>query len=308
MGWQKNRILRGNIINILITGATGFIGMHLIAKFNNHNITILTRNKQKAENLIKNDKIKILNNLEDITTDTKIDVIINLAGAKISKRWSNNYKNTLITSRTNTSQSIVNLVNRLSTKPKKIISASAIGYYGNQAGDITEESKPHQCFTNDLCSQWEKTISQCEGTNIIIIRLGVVLGLNQGILKETTPIFKLGLGGKIASGEQYLSWVHIFDVVEGIAFLIENEAATGVYNLTAPQPVTNSQWTNCLAKTLQRPAILPLPKFLIKLIFGEMGLELLANGVKVLPKRLTLAGFSFKFNTLEKALLNIYKD
>lgn len=296
-------------MNILITGATGFIGSNLIEKFKSHNITILTRDITKANNLFIKHDIKILNSLDSISNDAVLDIIINLAGSPISKRWTKKYKKTLIDSRVLTSEKIAILVKRLIVKPKKIISASAIGYYGSQSADVTEESAPKKCFTNNLCSQWEESIMKCNnlGANVVILRLGVVLGLNKGILKETEPMFKLGLGGKIASGRQYLSWVHIVDVVDSIEFLINDNSASGAYNLTAPQPVTNKDWTNSLAKTLNRPAIIPLPSFLIKLIFGEMGESLLINGVKVLPKRLTLAGFKFKFNTLEKALANIYK-
>lgn len=298
---------RGIIMNILITGATGFIGSALIEEFNkkNHKITILTRNKK----YLAKKKLAVFESLDDVSDDSIFHTIINLAGAPISKRWSTSYKNELIESRIKITGSINALVKRLHKKPKTIISASAVGYYGHQGSVIiNEESNPHDEFTHKLCRMWEEEALRSKklGVNVTIIRLGVVLGIDGGILKETVPIFKMGLGGKIGSGKQYISWVHIDDVIAAINFLLQSNTEGGVYNLTAPFPVTNAQWTQLLSRALARPALLPLPGILVKLLFGEMGEALLLRGQKVVPKRLEKAEFKFQYPTLEDAFSHIF--
>lgn len=293
-------------MKLLITGATGLIGTAIINDLHqeNHEITVLTRNKKH----VKQSFLTVYEDVGEIPNNSVFDFIINLAGAPISKRWSEDYKKKLITSRTNITKSLYGLVKRLEQKPKMLISASAIGYYGSQ-GDrsINEDSSPNNEFTHKLCSLWEQEALQLKelGLNVAIIRLGVVLGANGGILKETVPVFKMCLGGAIGAGTQYMSWVHILDVVRAIKFLLVKHDKNGIYNLTAPVPVTNIAWTKALAKALNRPALLPLPSIIVKFIFGEMGDVLLLHGQKVLPEKLLSAGFEFKYKNIDLALLNI---
>ena len=294
-------------MKILITGATGFIGNELINEFQqaNYDISILTRNRKK----VKKNFLTIYEHPDEISENKVFDSIINLAGAPISQRWSKNYKKQLIESRINVTRGLYDLVKRLRKTPKMLISASAVGYYGNQGElELTEESNPVKEFTHELCMIWEKEALKLQdfAINIAIIRLGIVLGSNGGILKETTPIFKKCLGGRIGIGNQYLSWIHIFDVVQSIKFLLLNNDVSGIYNLTSPFPVTNKYWTKSLAKVLNRPAIMTLPSFVVKAIFGEMGESLLLNGQKVIPQRLLDAGFNFKYKKVEDALYNIF--
>lgn len=293
-------------MNILISGGSGFIGRNLIDSFlkKNIKITVLTRNKNK----FNNSRLNIIEKLEEVQKNSVFDAIINLAGAPIERRWSESYKEKLIMSRINTTESIYKLVSRLEVKPRILISASAIGYYGRHGDEpIDENSKPSEEFTHQLCKKWEKAALKVEDfdTRVCIIRLGVVLGENGGVLKKTLPLFKMGLGAKIGSGKQYFSWVHIEDVVSAIHFLFHGKNTRGIYNLTSPNPVTNLEWTQVLASTIKRSAILPLPHILVKFLFGEMGEKLLLNGQKVLPTNLTNAGYKFKYAMIKDALHNI---
>ena len=193
--------------------------------------------------------------------------------------------------------------------PKIFISASAIGYYGSHSDEIlTETSKPNKEFTHELCKKWEQEALNAEDLKIrtCITRLGVVLGKGEGTLKKMEPPFKLGLGGKIGSGEQYFSWVHINDVISAFEHLINNKKLSGIFNLSSPNAITNSNFTKALGTALNRLTIFPMPSFAVKTMFGEMGETLLLNGQRVFPKKLLDSGFKFNFEKIDEALKNIY--
>lgn len=300
-------------MTILITGGTGFVGKKLVAQYNDaQKIIILTRNATKArKNSPKN--LEFIEDLSQIANTEKIDAIINLAGEPIAnKRWTKTQKTTLINSRTNTIKAIAKLIKRLKTPPKTLISASAIGFYGSGATEnqILDENSPpldENSFTHQLCRKIEEECQKISATRICILRLGIVLGKNGGALAKMLPAFKLGLGGRIASGQQIMSWVHIDDVIAAIDFLLNKPNLSGIFNLTAPKSVTNQEFSQKLAKSLNRPCIFPMPKPAIAILFGEMGLELLAKGQNVYPKRLLEEGFSFKYDDVEKAILSALK-
>ncbi len=292
-------------MHILITGGTGFVGSSLTNFLlgKGYRITILTHKKN-----ITIGGVKAISNINEIKSNEKIDGIINLAGAAISKNWSDNYKQELITSRVNTTKEVILLIKRLEKKPDILISGSAIGYYGSQDDNIIDEkSQSHNEFTSQLCHKWESEALKAEdiGVRVCITRLGVVLGPNGGALKQMLPTFKMGIGGQIGSGKQYFSWVHIDDVILAFSFLIENKKQSGIYNLTAPNPITNAHFTKALGKQLKRPTIFSVPSFVIKILFGEMGETLLLKGQRVLPKQLQQAGFIFKYPKIYEALENI---
>lgn len=292
-------------MNILITGGTGFIGSTLTKFFlqQNNDITILSRNSSK---LLQ--PIRVIESINQINANEKINIIINLAGSPINKRWNKTYKKKLISSRVEVTKNLITLIKRLKEKPDLLISASAIGYYGTQNNKYLDETSSYiDDFTHELCNLWELEAQKAQelGVRTCITRLGVVLGKNGGALEKILPLFKLGLGGNIGSGKQFFSWIHLDDVIDIFNFLISNKKQKGIYNLTSPNPITNSQFTKALSETLKRPDFFTIPSFLIKMIFGEMGDKLLLNGPAVYPKKLLDSGYEFKFKTIESALKNL---
>lgn len=303
--------------NILVTGGTGFVGSKLILRLIEKDpeiskILVATRSKSRAEKIFKevNSKITPVEDLSKITRNTQIDIIINLAGAPIAdKRWNNQRKTELRQSRITTTEEVINLIEKLKNKPKVLINASAIGFYGSQNSDeqLDEDSKPKEEFTHFLCKDWESEAMKAEkyGVRVCITRFGIVLGKNGGALKKMLTPFKLGLGGKIASGEQAMSWIHIEDVIRGITFLMNNENLNGSFNFCSPNAVTNRQFTKALAKAVSRPAFFDMPLAMVKILFGEMGETLLAKGQNVYPRKLLENGFNFRYRRIDSALRNI---
>ncbi len=297
-------------MRILITGGTGFIGQELVRSLikSGDEILVKTRNIKKAQRLFK-DKIIAVKSFDEISADSKIDVIINLAGEGIAdKKWDDKQKAELINSRVNITSELIGLIAKLDTKPKQLINGSAIGYYGSHGDKIlNEESKPNQEFTHDLCQKWEDEALKAKelGVKIAIIRLGVVLGNDGGTIKKMATPFKMGLGGQIGNGQQYFSWVHIDDVVNAINYLKDNDKE-GIFNLTSPNAVTNREFTKSFGKAINRPTIFPMPALMVKTLFGEMGKTLLLSGQRVYPENLLQAGFEFKFETIDEALNEIF--
>jgi len=292
-------------MNILITGGTGFIGSTITKFFlqQNNYITILSRGRSKV---LK--PVRVIESINQINTNEKINIIINLAGSSINKKWNKTYKEILISSRVEVTKSLITLIKALKEKPDLLISASAIGYYGTQNNKYLDETSSYiDDFTHELCNLWELEAQKAQelGVRTCITRLGVVLGKNGGALEKILPLFKLGLGGNIGSGKQFFSWIHVDDVIGIFNFLISNKEQKGIYNLTSPSPTTNSQFTKALSRTLKRPDFFTVPSFLIKMVFGEMGDKLLLNGSAVYPKKLLDNGYEFKFKTIESALKNI---
>lgn len=294
-------------MNYLITGGTGFIGKAFISSLNSEqdSITILSR-----KDINSTEKCRYIKSLSEIENSEEYDCIINLAGKPVDCLWTKANKKELISSRIDTTKEIIKLTERLTTKPKSIISASAIGYYGNSKfnSDIDESSKGIESFTNRLCLMWEQEALKAEKLNIrvCLIRLGVVLGKNGGFIKKTYIPYKLGLGGKMAKGDQLFPWIHIDDVISSIKFLIDNTECFGPYNLTSPSTISNEELNHSIGKALNRPTIFTVPKIFIETIFGEMGKELLLHGLNVKPKKLLDTGFKFKFENINQALSNIY--
>ncbi len=294
-------------MNILVTGGSGFIGTRLCDYLSSqgHHITILSRYPQRV-----NKAYKAVKSLDVLDKNDKVDVVINLAGAPIDKRWTNSYKQKIIQSRVSVTREVYRLVERLVVKPKKVISASAIGYYGYPEDPVllTEESSCRDSFSHQVCKQWEEESLKIRSLDVpvSILRIGVVLGKGGGIIKKMLPAFKCGLGGVIGSGEQYMSWIHINDLVSIFDLLIESDQ-DGVFNATAPNSVTNKSFVRLLSQSVNRPAFMDLPSFLVKILFGDMGEELLLKGQNVSPARLEKQGFSFQFPTLEMALKDIVK-
>lgn len=293
--------------SILLTGGTGFIGTLLTRQLSGqgHQLTVLSRNPERVP-LICGPGTKGLDNLDNITPDQRFDAVINLAGAPIfDKRWTEAQKRIIWDSRVLLTDRLFETLERLAVKPEVLISGSAIGYYGNQ-GDtvIDEETAAKDDFSHRLCSAWENSALQAEQLDIrvCLIRTGLVLGHGGGLLQRMLLPFKLGLGGRIGPGTQWMSWIHRQDWINIACAMLNDDSMRGPYNATAPKPVTNREFTETLAASLKRPALLPIPAWALKLLLGEMS-ELLLGSQRVMPLRLiNELGFSFEYNDLQSAL------
>lgn len=297
-------------MHILITGGSGFIGQALSIALleQGHTLSVLSRNPLKTQSIFGSYSVNVIQSLKHLVGN--IDVVVNLAGAAIAdKRWTNQRKNELLNSRLCITQDIVNLINSGIINPKVFISGSAVGFYGDTGDMIIDEysSYFHPEFSHDLCKAWEDAANEAKNkTRVCILRTGVVLDRDGGALKKMLLPFQLGLGGRLGTGKQWFSWIHREDLVGMIIFLIENEKCDGVYNGTAPNPVTNREFTCALGVALNRPTLFAMPGILLKILMGNMS-ELLLNGQRVLPKNALNAGFKFKYPTIGMALKSIFE-
>ncbi|SHL32849.1 TIGR01777 family oxidoreductase [Halomonas caseinilytica] len=298
-------------MRVLITGGSGFVGQALcpLLKENGHRPMVVSRTPERVrERLPKGTDIR--RSALDFV-DTPPDAIVNLAGEPIAaRRWSDTQKERLIDSRVNATHDLVTLCEQLShtgTAPRVMVSGSAMGFYGDQGErEVDEDTPPHDEFAHRLCRRWEEAAQDVTGygTRLAILRIGLVLDQGGGTLQRMLPPFRLGLGGRFGDGRQFMPWVHRQDLVRMILFLLEHEAHEGAFNGSAPQPVTNAEFTRELAKRLKRPARLPVPAWLLEGVFGEMS-RLLLTGADMRPRRLEQAGFTFRFPTLAEALDDI---
>lgn len=297
-------------MNILMTGGTGLIGSEFICQYSRkHEFTVISRYVAKAKSKL-GENAKIVENVSSIENFENFDAVINLAGEPIAdKRWTDTQKKKICDSRWDITSELVSKINSCDTPPSVFLSGSAIGYYGNQ-GDkvVTEETPPHNEFTHELCAKWEaiaESVDQAK-TRVVKLRTGVVLTEKGGALGKMALPFKFGAGGTLGSGSQYLAWIHLQDMVRAISFLLENSACSGAFNLTAPEPVTNKEFSKALAKSLSRPCLFNVPGFVMKVAMGESSTMIL-EGQRVIPQKLTTAGFSFEFPSIDEALSEIYR-
>ncbi|EQB4817525.1 TPA: TIGR01777 family oxidoreductase [Citrobacter amalonaticus] len=297
-------------MKILVTGGTGLIGGHLVPRLQElgHQVTVLTRRRDTAREKL-NDRVTLWDTLEDKQNLDGFDSVINLAGEPIAdKRWTTEQKDRLCQSRWRITQKLADLINASESPPSVLISGSATGYYGD-LGEVvvTEEEPPHNEFTHKLCARWEQIAceAQSDKTRVCLLRTGVVLAPKGGILGKMVPPFRLGLGGPIGNGRQYLAWIHIDDMVNAILWLLDNDLR-GPFNMVSPYPVRNEQFAHALGHALQRPAILRVPATVIRLLMGESSV-LVLGGQRALPKRLEAAGFPFRWYDLEEALADVVR-
>lgn len=292
-------------MDVAITGASGLIGTALVAALGRagHRPIRVVRTSSGGTDEISWDPSKGQIDAESLEG---VDAVVHLAGAGIGDhRWTDSYKSTLLTSRTQGTDLMARMLAGMRRPPRVLLSGSAIGYYGARGDEeLTEASAPGEGFLADLCVAWEAATKPAEdaGIRVAHLRTGIVLSRDGGALRKQLPLFKWGLGGRMGNGRQWQSWISIVDEVGAILHLLQADVS-GPVNLTAPNPVTNTDFTKALASALRRPVFLPIPTFGPKLLLGgELAENLLFTGQRVLPSKLQGSGFTFKHNTIDAAL------
>lgn len=295
-------------MDILISGATGLVGTALVSHLRNkgHVVHVLNRNDSGLPLTWQPSKNQIV-----LDPNQHFDAVINLNGVNIGdKPWSKQRKLDIIQSRIDSTQLLAKTISALPNPPSVFINASAIGFYGNSnfldnngSNPVDESSPEGSDFLAEIVTAWERAADPLVNTQIrtVFIRSGVILSKEAGALKKMLLPFKLGLGGRVGSGKQYMSWIALEDELRAIEFILNNDQIYGAVNLTSPNSVTNKEFTSTLAWCLDRPAIFPMPEFMVKLLFGEMGELLLLGGANVKPTVLLDNGFEFKYPELDKA-------
>ena len=300
-------------MKIGITGGSGFIGGYLsIALASRGDSVIIFSRKSNLPPLLKNQKdISLVSGKIPSQKDLEnLDVLINLSGEPVmGGRWSEGRKELLSRSRIEYTRELINNLKLTTKLPTTFIAGSAIGFYGMHTdGNLSfdENSSPGEDFLSELCVEWEKEslVAENLGIRTCILRTGIVLSPENGALAQMLPPFRAFVGGPIGSGKQVMSWIHIQDMVNSILFLIDNTTIKGVFNITAPEPVTNEEFSQKLAKTINRPCFMKVPSFAIEALYGE-GANVVLLGQKVYPKRLEETGFKFKFKDLGECLKNL---
>lgn len=291
---------------ILVTGATGLVGQRLVAALAEagHEVIAHVRSAEAAARLAK--PVTLVTSLEQVASSARLDAIVNLAGAPVAERpWTLRNRLRILRSRLKTTRNVVRLIERLETRPRVLVSGSAIGYYGSRGEEtLTEQSAPGLGFPARLCAAWELAAGRAAapGVRVVLLRTGIVLDRDGGMLGRLLPVFDLCMGGRIGSGAQWLSWITRDDLVRLICFAIAREDIGGPLDAVAPAPVRNREFAVALAEALGRPAMLPLPALPVRLGLGEMGEEMLLSGQRVLPAKALEAGFVFEHACIGDAL------
>lgn len=301
-------------MNILITGATGLIGKKMVTllKKDNHIIHYLSTSKAKIEHE-SNYKGFYWNPSKgeiDLAAFEDVSVIIHLAGASVSKKWTKAYKNEIIQSRVQTANLLLNTLKAHPNKVKQFVAASAIGIYPDDLTAIYHEddSKIDDSFLGEVTQLWEESTNLFKSLPLLVttIRIGVVLAKDSGALVEMTKPIKYGFGAALASGKQYVSWIHIDDLVAIFKYVIDHNLE-GIYNAVSPYPTTNEELTKAIAKTIHKPLFLPnVPKFMLRLLLGEMH-KIVTSSQHVSSRKILDSGFQFQFASLSKSLQNLLK-
>ena len=299
-------------MRILITGASGLIGNALrpTLEAKGHELILASRSEPKDGRHIQwNPDTGFADS--DLARLESLDAVIHLAGENVSGlRWTDEKKKAIRDSRVFGTRSMIETFDKLTAKPKAFISGSAIGFYGDRGDEVmSESSSAGKTYLSEVCKEWEAESRRAEdmGIRTVLLRTGIVLSKDGGALATMMTPFKLGVGGVVGSGKQWMSWISLDDAVGIINFVMENEGVRGAVNVVAPNPATNEEFTKTLGSVLYRPTFLPLPEFAVHMVFGEMGDALLLDSTRVVPKRLQDNGYEFRFTSLKAALEHAVK-
>ncbi|MFY9940507.1 MAG: TIGR01777 family oxidoreductase [Silvibacterium sp.] len=292
---------------ILFSGASGLIGASLVRAAEAERIQtlqLIRREPRKPEEISWNPQAG--QPVRDLALLERLDAAIHLSGANISaQRWNAARKREIVESRVGSTRALLKVLMALKQPPATLLCASATGIYGERGDEILdEESPPGEGFIADTCRAWEAEASAASeaGIRVVHLRFGVVLAAEGGALGRMLPVFRLGLGGNLGSGRQWMSWIALNDVVRAIFYILDAGALRGPLNIIAPNPVTNAEFTRALGRSLHRPAMIPVPRFALRLAFGEMADEVLLASTRAVPDRLLQAGFTFELSNLDSAL------
>ncbi len=290
-----------------MTGASGLVGSALVSVLDarGHRVVKLMRGPaSSASTATWNPEARQI----DLRRAGNIDAVVHLAGANIAQRWTPEVKRRIRDSRVEGTLLLSDALAKLPTPPKVLVCASATGFYGNRGEEwLDERSAPGHGFLADTCQEWEAAADAARATGIRVVhlRLGIVLTPNGGALAKMLPAFRLGIGGRLGDGRAYWSWIVLNDLIEAILHALVTESLKGPVNAVSPNPITNSVLTETLGRVLRRPAILPVPRFALELLFGEMAREAMLASFRVKPSRLLETGFQFRFPELEPALRHL---
>lgn len=294
-------------MRIFITGGTGFIGSHFIKRFPEYEYTVLARDLERAKQVLP-DSVTFIESLDQIQNFDAYDAVVNLAGEPIiDKRWSGKQKDRICQSRWQLTQQLVQLIDASKSPPGVFLSGSAIGVYGNHSEQWIDESTPVESsdFPSTVCVHWEEIANRVSPqVRLVTLRTGIVLAKEQGALSKMLLPFKLGLGGPLGHGNQFMSWIHIDDMTSAMKYLLDEAEISGPVNLVSPNPVMNKMFTRALAAQLKRFAILPMPGFVLKALMGESSV-LLLDSQRLKPNTLLENGFQFRYPELELALTDL---
>jgi uncharacterized protein (TIGR01777 family) len=293
---------------LLLTGSSGLIGSALLTSLRAHGAQVarLLRGPASGEDQISWDPARPLSP----EAVSGFDAVIHLAGESVVGRWTTAKKSRIRNSRVTGTRNLAQSVAKTKNHPRVLITASAVGYYGDRADEVlNEQSASGAGFLADVCREWEAANQPAAdaGIRTVQMRIGVVLSPDGGALQKMLPPFRMGVGGSLGSGRQWMSWIHIQDMVGAVHHILKNDLLQGPVNMVAPKPVTNAEFTGTLASVLSRPAVFPIPAFAAKLLFGQMADEVLLAGQRVEPARLITSGYPFQYSDLHKALEAVLK-
>lgn len=293
-------------MNCLLTGATGFIGRHLVDHLlaNGHSVNYLGR--QRSTCLDSRAAFHHWDRQDEPRLESvpRLDAVFHLAGEPVAQRWTGDVKKRIMESRIDGTRKLVSAIGKLKYKPSVLVSTSAVGFYGDRGNQVlTEASAAGEGFLADVCKGWEREATRATefGLRVALLRVATVLGKDGGALKPMLVPFKLGIGGRFGGGKQWMPWIHLDDVVSLYVFAAENGSAEGPLNAAAPEAVTNEQFTKTLGSILGRPTFIPAPRFALQAVLGELAGFVLSSQ-KVIPEKTERAGFKFRFGQLERAL------